>query len=296
MQPMSAELFEQLVLSKPYFDNRGLIVALDGERAIGFVHAAFGPSEDRSTLSHDVGVISMLMVRREFRRKGIGGALLARAEEYLGRHGSREVYGGGNRHLCPFYLGLYGGSELPGVLASDADAQRRYRGSGYEERGRVKVFHFDLRNYKPPMDRTVIQLRRNLSSRATIDPPAASWWEACTLGTFARTRHELIHSRDGARIASATTWSIEPLSTMWGVRAVGLVNIKVEPAHQRGGLAYFLIHEIFRTLPGHGVSLVESQVATENTVTLRLFQKIGFTVVDEGVQLVKALDGEKPAH
>lgn len=289
MQPMSTELFEQLVLAKPYFDNRGLIVAVEDDQPIGFVHAGFGPTRDQGSLSPRVGVISMLLVRREYRRLGIGAELLERGERYLHERGSEEVYGGGVGELSPFYLGLYGGSELPGVLNSDAEAQRRYRTSGYEPRGQVLVFHYDLRDYKPPIDRTVIQLRRNLTTRTTIDPPAGHWWEACTLGAFDRVRHELVGSRDGARLASATTWSIEPLSSMWGVRAVGLVDIRVEPAHQRRGLAFFFLHEIFRALIPQGVRLVESQVDANNLATVRLFEKVGFRQVDSGWVFVKHL-------
>jgi hypothetical protein len=37
MQPMSAGLFERLVLSKPYFDRDGLILAVNDDRIVGFV-------------------------------------------------------------------------------------------------------------------------------------------------------------------------------------------------------------------------------------------------------------------
>lgn len=88
-QPMSAELFEELVLAKPYFDNEGLILALEGNRAVGFVHAAFGPNEDQCGLSNLLGVTSMLMVRSDCRRLGIGRTLLERSEQYLRSRGCR---------------------------------------------------------------------------------------------------------------------------------------------------------------------------------------------------------------
>ena len=56
MQPMSADLFESHVLSKPYFDSRGLIVALDDGAPVGFAHAGFGPNSDESGLSTQLGV------------------------------------------------------------------------------------------------------------------------------------------------------------------------------------------------------------------------------------------------
>ena len=116
---MSAALLEELVLAKPYFDNQGLILAVDGETAVGFVHAGFGPSDDYSGLSTQLGVTCMLMVREPYRGRGIGSNLLSLSEKYLRGRGAQVLYGGGIHPLDPFYLGLYGGSELPGEGARD---------------------------------------------------------------------------------------------------------------------------------------------------------------------------------
>ena len=51
VQPMSPQLFEHLVLSKSYFDRFGLMLAVEGDHPIGFVHAGFGPSSKLSAIS-----------------------------------------------------------------------------------------------------------------------------------------------------------------------------------------------------------------------------------------------------
>jgi ribosomal protein S18 acetylase RimI-like enzyme len=283
MQPMSAALFEELVLSKPYFDNAGLIVAVDDGVPVGFVHAGFGPSEDQSTLSRQRGVISMLIVRPEYRRQGIGQQLLARAEEYLRRHGSQEIYGGGIRPMTPFYLGLYGGSELPGVLASDADALRRYRAAGYAEIDRCGVFQRELASFRPTMDRKQQQIRRQQAVQMIVDPPCRTWWEACTFGGFDRTRFELTPKSGGPATAWLTVWSMEPLSTSWGVRATGLYELHVDASQRRQGLASCLFAETFKQLAAEGVGLIEAQALLRDTATVGLFKKLGFQQVDEGV-------------
>ena len=43
------------------------------------------------------------------------------------------IYAGGIRPLNGFYLGLYGGSELPGILASDPVLNDRPLRNGYRE-------------------------------------------------------------------------------------------------------------------------------------------------------------------
>ena len=60
MQPMSVALLEMFVLSKPYFDRQGLILAVDDGQPVGFAHAGFGPGPTGDSLSTDIGVICML--------------------------------------------------------------------------------------------------------------------------------------------------------------------------------------------------------------------------------------------
>ena len=47
------------MLSKPYFEPEGLIVAEQDEKLLGFVHAGFAPSPDWMDLDLEDGVISL---------------------------------------------------------------------------------------------------------------------------------------------------------------------------------------------------------------------------------------------
>lgn len=283
MHPMSAELFEQLVLAKPYFDKEGLIVAFDGDVAVGFVHAAFGPTEDEGGLSTRFGVTAMLMVRPDYRRLGIGRQLLSRSEAYLHRHGAQVLYGGGIYPLNAFYLGLYGGSELPGVLDSDVEAQRLYQAAGYQEIDHCLVLHRELKSFRPLISREQLAVRRVTTLRETTDPASHTWWEACTVGAFERTRHELVANASQQVLAGATTWDMEPLSASWGVRTVGLIDVAVEPEQRRRGLATYLLGEIFRRLQQAGVALVETQtMQREHSAAVAFYERLGFKQVDRG--------------
>src|SRR5690606_18937290 len=123
MQPLTIANLESLVLSKPYFDAAGLIVACEAGRPVAFVHAGFGANGDETDLDHRLGTIYVLQARPAHRQTDTPARLLAAAEEYLTSRGSQVLYAGGIRPLNAFYLGLYGGSELPGVLTSDHVAQ-----------------------------------------------------------------------------------------------------------------------------------------------------------------------------
>jgi GNAT superfamily N-acetyltransferase len=282
VQAMSPLLFEQLVLAKPYFDNEGLILAFDRDTAVGFVHAAFGPTEDQSGLSRQAGVTSMLMVRPDYRRLGIGHNLLARSEAYLRRHGATVLYGGGIYPLNPFYLGLYGGSELPGVLESDIEAQSLYRSAGYQEIDRCVVFHRELTDFRAPVSRQQLQIRRQYSIREIVDPESRSWWEACTFGGFDRTRYELV-AANGIPFAYATTWAMDFYGATWGVRATGLIDVYVDEQHRHEGLATFLVSDILRRLHEEGVGVVEAQtMLREQGPAMGLYRKLGFREIDRG--------------
>ena len=77
MQPMSVTLLEMFVLSKPYFDRQGLIIAVEEGRPIGFAHAGFGPNRTNDALSHDIGVICMLVAQPHPDETEIEGVLIA---------------------------------------------------------------------------------------------------------------------------------------------------------------------------------------------------------------------------
>src|SRR5262249_6394685 len=118
----STSLLEHLVLAKPYFDPAGLLVALDGDRMVGFGHAAFGPNENETGVCHAAGVLCMVAVRTSHRRKGVGSELLRRCEAYLQAAGARSLSAGNVFPGNPFYFGLYGGSQSAGFLESDRTA------------------------------------------------------------------------------------------------------------------------------------------------------------------------------
>ena len=158
MQPMLMAVFERYVFSKPTFDRQGLFVALEGDKIVGFAHAGFGPSEDESTLSTERGVTSVVMLRGEVDHS-VASELLARCEAYLRGRGASTLYGGGSYPLSPFYYGLYGGSELSGVLESDARLRSIFRDNGYREVKRSLVLRRELASFRDDSSRNRLPAR-----------------------------------------------------------------------------------------------------------------------------------------
>ncbi|HEX4148717.1 MAG TPA: GNAT family N-acetyltransferase, partial [Pirellulales bacterium] len=247
-QPASTEVIELMVLAKPYFDNAGLIVATDDEHPVGFVHAGFGPSDDEQGFCRDLGTTYMVMVRPNYQHQGIGRHLLSQAEQYLRTGGAKVLYGGGIQPLNGFYLGLYGGSELPGVLDTVPRAQRLFEASGYRAIDRVQVWQRGLAGFRPSVDRQQMHFRRRSLFQTAEDPPARTWWDACTYGSFQRVRFELLDRQTKSLLGSLVAWNIEPLGSTWGVHAAGITEFTVDESQRRQGVGTFLLGEALRQL------------------------------------------------
>lgn len=280
---MTASILDQHVLARPCFDRYGLVVAIADERPVGFVHAGFGPTEDFSAISPQQGATCMLIVAPHPQQPRIEEELLVQSEDYLRRQGAGTLYGGEIFPLNPFYLGLYGGSELPGVLASDHRRRDLLERSGYAVVDRCLVLERSLSEFRPPVDRRQLQARRQYSVAELPHPPAANWWEACTLARQEFSRFELRPREGGAACGWLASWDMQPLATSWGVHAAGLAGVTILPEYRRQGLGTHLVAEALRQLQACGVGLVEVQTMADNTAALGLYRKLGFAEVDQGL-------------
>ena len=290
-QPISVDLLEQLVFGKTYFDYRGLILAFDEGRPVGFAHAAFGPNEKRDRISTETGVTCMVLVRPDCEEAEVAGGLLDQCEAYLRGRGAKVLYGGAIEPLNPFYLGLYGGSKQPGVLDSDAVCRDLYQSHGYEEIERTLIFRRDLVAFHPPIDRRQMQYRRQMVVGVKVDPPARSWWEACTTGDFDLTRFEVAPRGGGAPLASATVRGMDLTAASGHARGAGLLDVHVAPSRRRQGLATFLLGESFRQLSQQGFGVVEAHATCRNLPGLALLRKLGLGQVRQGIVFRKSVDG-----
>lgn len=283
MQPVSPTLLEHAVFSKMHFDRQGLIVATHDDKPIGFVHAGFGPDDACAMLDTSLGTTYLLMLRAGCEDVGLADALLAASEEYLRSRGARVIYAGGIRPLNSFYLGLYGGSEIPGVLHSNKLLCNVCLRRSYRQIGRVTIRQNDLARFRPSVSREVRQLKRTTRIQEIADPATANWWEACVWGLQQRDRFELIDKREQRVIASASFWDIQPLSLSWGICTAGLFDLYVEPDCRRRGCATYLLNESFRLLRRRGVSTIEAQSMDTNEAATAFYGKLGFTEVDHGL-------------
>ena len=290
---ISLSLLEHSLLSKPYFEAEGLWVAEEesegGSRLIGFVHAGFGPNHDHSDLDWETGVVSMLQLDPDRSEPEVADTLMERALDYLRQRGAKEAQGGSWFPFCPFYLGLYGGSEIPGVLQHDLVFRDALVRSQFETVDRVCVMQRQLAGFRPASGRGQLQIRRQYQINAVADPLEQNWWECCTLGMAARERFSIFHKQEQTVCGSVSFWDMQPLAGTVGLQARGMNGLNVPRECRRSGIATFLVGESLKFLLQQGIEVVEAQIQESETAALGVFHKLGFEMIDQGLILSRSL-------
>ncbi|MBC8354599.1 MAG: hypothetical protein H8E66_21595 [Planctomycetes bacterium] len=283
IQLMTPAVLDDLVYSKPFFDRAGLILAVQDDKPVGFVHAGFGPNAELTGIDHNSGTTALLLVSPHRDRETIARELLSRSEQYLLGQGATTLFGGATKLLAPFYLGLYGGSQLSGILASDVNSTALYREAGYSESVHARVFRCDLRGFRAPVDRELMQVRRQFQLVKQAESLPRTWWEACEFAAIERLEFVLLPKAKGAPVAEATFWDIEPLASSWGVHAMGLASIEIDASPNACAVATHFIGEIFRQLQGFGITLVEFQLRPNESLAVEACRKLGFEEINTGL-------------
>jgi ribosomal protein S18 acetylase RimI-like enzyme len=281
LQPMTSAALEDAVFSKPYFDRHGLLVAREGDHLVGFAHAGFGPDGTRTAIATSSGTTMLVVVPAHERQAEIEDGLLIRCEEYLRGRGAETILGGGAPDVGGFYLGLYGGSNLPGILDSSPRMREVFLRNGYSAATRIAILRRPLAGFRPPVNRLQLAIRRATRLRVIDEPCRRTWWEAATTTGVALRRYELLGDAD-ALLGSASIWDMQPLASSWGVLMAGLLRVDIEGERRRQGLASYLVAEAMHDLANEGTTVAEAHVDESNAPALSLFEKLGFRIFDHG--------------
>lgn len=284
MQPMTTAMLETAVFSKPYFDRQGLIVATDDAHdgaILGFAHAGFGPNPERTAIDRATGSIVLLVVPPHEQAAAISAGLVEEARSYLRAQGATTVLAGGGPTLGGFYLGLYGGADLAGILDSSLTMQQSFRAQGFLEHDRIVVARRPLTGFRPPIDRVQVAIRRSTQLTAIDEPDRRNWWEAALTAGICLRRYDL-RARDASLLATALFWDMQPMAAACGITAAGLLDLQVAPERRREGLASYLLAEAMQDLGSEGISVVEAHAPVSNTAATGLLTKLGFEATCQG--------------
>jgi ribosomal protein S18 acetylase RimI-like enzyme len=272
---------EERVFAKLYFDPAGLIIAEENGIPVGFVHAGFGPAASGADLDTSSGVVCVIGVRPECRRRGIGGELLARAEQYLQQRGAAKIYAGPHWPRDPFYFGLYGGSGAPGFLASDANAAPFLVKHRYLVTQRFLIWQRRLSMQLRLGDPRLIVHRQNYEL-SLLPRTRNSWWNECVFDLL-ETSEFALHDKAGhQQAARARVWEMAAFSDRWGVPSAGIIELTVQPSMRRQGLGKFLLALLLRHFQDQFFEIVEIQTEEGSEGAPAMVRGMGFDLVDTG--------------
>jgi ribosomal protein S18 acetylase RimI-like enzyme len=278
----SSSPLERFTYSKLFFDPEGLILAEEDSHCVGFVHAGFGASAAGQSLDMQTGVTCLLVVSPSHRRRGIGTQLLRHSEDYLRLHGAQQFCAGPLAPLDPFYLGLYGGSEMPGFLDSDPNADVFFLHRGYEACRTVRVLQRRLGNAVKVFDSRFLSHRQRYELCEDAGSRLRSWWQYSLFNGAEPRIFALIDKTTSQYAARATLWEMEGFSYRWNMAAVGVADWFVRPELRRQGLGKFLLTQLIQKAKEELLEVMEIQVSSENQAAFKLCQALGFEQVDMG--------------
>jgi GNAT superfamily N-acetyltransferase len=288
----SATLLEFFTLAKPYFDPAGLIFAFDDHLPVGFVHAGFACDAAGTALDRSAGVVCALGVVPARRRQGIGSELLRRAEDYLRGRGAQQLLAGPQAPANPFTFALYGGADSPGFLSSDPLARAFFEKHGYQLERTVGLFQRGLARMQVPPDPRFAALRQKYDIVATAYQDAG-WWRECVLGPIEAYDYRLQEKGSTTVAARCVLWDMETFQALWGHSCVGMIDLQVDPALRRRGLARYLVGQVLRHLRDQPFVLFEAHVPLDNAACLGLMQGLGLQQVDTGQRFRRPALGDK---
>lgn len=276
------ESFDPANFSQQYFDPRGLIIATDNGRQVGFVHAGFGCDAAGASLSCERGVICAVVVHPNYRRQGIGRELVRRAETYLRTAGATDITAGPAPQRDPFYCGLYGGAQPVGFLNSDPNAAPFFSKLGYQSGEQFLVTQRSMDD-RDPVNFRLSMIRRKWELALAEKPDPCPWWWSVRYGRLDGLYCVLVPKGGGQPVAGLTVVGLDLYARVWNEQAIGVCDLWVKETQRRQGFGQTLLVEVIKRLRQETISCVTANVPETDEPACAVFKSAGFVSIDRGV-------------
>ncbi|MDO5581828.1 MAG: GNAT family N-acetyltransferase [Planctomycetia bacterium] len=184
-RPISYELLDEQVFGNVLFDRQGFLLAFEGDRPVGMIHASFLPDNDWSGPSNIHGIIVAPIVAPDAEDpETIEKELIIAAENYLKEKGIKVWCAGGCEKLSPFYTGLYGNGIPYGFFENDQKTIDLFEKMGYHFHMKFKRFSLDSQEYCPPTTIRIRESRQRFEVFMNKPSLTRNWWEANVYRNF----------------------------------------------------------------------------------------------------------------
>jgi ribosomal protein S18 acetylase RimI-like enzyme len=268
--------WEYSVFGKLIFDPDGLLIAENETGAVGFVHAVMLEAELDSTASNSIGLLNALCVAEDPDQDTIARQLINAASDYLRQRGSGRVIATGSPDQFAYYLGVGDAAGLIGVASRDVRLQSWLEQSGFSPRAEVSSWQMPLANFRPPMDRSQIAIRRQGKFEILANPSAGkSWWMATILGHGEMFAFQLNMRQSGSIEKRVDFWQPEftSLNTSGAFMHLMMPKITEEQSFDQYS---FLISEALRHFQQGRIPRVRAAVYSDDVFALKLLERLNF--------------------
>lgn len=275
---LTAEIFDQLVEAKPYFDPHGLLVARRGGEVIGWVHAAVtGPTEPWYDTAMRLARVSMLVYKPG--DLAAGRALVSAATQWLREQGHERIHAFHAHGGYPFYRGLFTGGEYT-APSSLAHLHQALRHCGYAIAHESVTQSAAMPTAPEPVEPHVPAEFHDRPLTMAHETMAASW-----TGFEPRVIDVTITGEHAGQIGYVV---LPHLAARLGSPCLDIYMMGVNPQRRRLGLGWALVNRAMRAGYERGARVASVYTEMHNQAAAGTYARCGFSPF--GLNLGRVLD------
>jgi len=286
----SISVWDQCILSKPFFKIDGLLLAIDNAGIpVGFIHFGLASNNDGSGESDSSAIIHKICIAPNEDEDAIAKYLIEHALMSMREQKAMNVTALGSTEMNAFYLGVDEGDNLMGVIARDIRAQRWLAQTGFSPIRPTECWQLDLSSFRPPMDRTQISIRRTCTVGRLLDEDTHEWWLSSVLGHCEQIRFNLVLRSPPKVENEIMFWFPDP--TILGVDSsvVRLWLPDVPEAEEAKERFVYLMAESLRQLQQERRRAVRTFASADQQRSITLLQRLGFRSMEHGLVFARTL-------
>lgn len=278
-------VFDQCVLSKPYFRYSELQLAIDevsGE-ASGWIH--FGRNPEAKGIGHDSLIIHRLCVVPGDDESLIASQLLEVAMREGRSNEQTHCCGLGAFDESIYYHGVAEGDGLLGVDSNDVRLHAWMRQAGFEPYRATECRELVVSRFRPPMDRVQMGIHRTSTVSRIIEQDRPNWWENVIFGHCERIVYQLTCGAPNRAELQLTVWY--PEMSLPGIDP-GIARLTlptIEDNDLRTEQWVYLISESLRQLQLERKQVVHVVIDPQDAIHSRILHRLGFKTKLHGMLL-----------
>lgn len=290
---MSREAWDDCVASKAFFDPELCLVASRDGRQVGFALGAYACANAWGRYQSGQPLVNALCLASD-EEDATAIVLLEELTERLSRTKSRDIYAFGGPFRFAHLMLIPPTMGLMGVHVRDERAKRWLSAAGFGPHQPTDFWQLPLIQFRPPVDRGQISVRRSAQIGRMIDIRCDSDFVAQAFGHTDQIRFHLSTGNDHS-VTQEILFHVQDLdqrfTSLWA-----LLQTPVVPADPLGvDRLVYLIAESLRQLQYERYQDVYAVTSAENQAASQVFQKIGFHAVASGMVYRRAIASDDVA-